>query len=157
MSAPILSSIIRNPRAALTLPRTARWGHALPWLLTLAAGLPLLCLALHLIAPGTPLLLLALPLLAGALIPALLLLPGQFMVKGPMLTRLDDTLREIGYRRASGQHGTVHYVRARPWLHQQEGAITIAIHEQLLNITGPIGCLRLLQHHLRRPHRTWAT
>lgn len=156
MSAPMFSSIIRHPRAALTLPRAARWGHALPWLLTLAAGVPLLCLALHLISPSTPLLWLALPMVLGALAPAGLLIPGQFMLKqsAPLLTQLDTSLHAIGYRRASGMHDRLGYVRARPWLHQQEGAISIAVHDQLLNITGPIGCLRLLQHQLSRQRLT---
>lgn len=161
MHAIVFSAIVRAPRHACAQPRTARWGHAMPWLLTLVAGLPLLIGILHLISPDTPLVYLVVPALAGALVPATVLGPGQFILESrpagnhqhTTISLLDAALRGMGYRRASSSSLCLRYLRTRPWLHQQEGAITVTIHERMLNISGPIGCLRLLQHRFKESLR----
>jgi len=135
------------------LQRIDIWRQSLPWALTLLAGLPVLVLALHLIDPDTPLPFLVLPAIVGGLLPICMLGPGRFEMRTRfdahhMLERLDEALETLGYRRMATESTSIRYFRPRPWLRGQEGAINVAVREHVLEIVGPVGSLRLLQHRM---------
>ncbi|MEW7848196.1 hypothetical protein AB2N08_05800 [Massilia aurea] len=135
------------------LQRIETWRQSLPWALTLLAGLPLLVLALHLIDPDTPMPYLVVPAVVGGLLPICMLGPGRFEMRtrfdAPhMLERLDEALATLGYRRSVADSTSIRYFRPRPWLRGQEGAIDVAVSEHVLEIVGPMGSLRLLQHRM---------
>jgi len=135
------------------LQRIETWRQSLPWALTLLAGLPLLVLALHLIDPDTPMPYLVVPAVIGGLLPVCMLGPGRFEMRTRfdahhMLERLDEALETLGYRRSAADSTSIRYFRPRPWLRGQEGAIDVAVREHVLEIVGPMGSLRLLQHRM---------
>ena len=135
------------------LHRIDTWRQSLPWALTLLAGLPVLVLAIHLIDPDTPMPYLVLPAIAGGLLPNCMLGPGRFEMRTRfdahhMITALDEALATLGYRRMATDSTSMRYFRPRPWLRGQEGAINVAVREHVLEIVGPVGSLRLLQHRM---------
>lgn len=137
------------------LRRVGTWRQCLPWALTMLAGLPVLVLALWLIDPSTPLSYIVLPALAGALLPMCMLGPGRFEMRTRfdahyMISTLDEALAALGYRRAEAANDSIRYWRPRPWLRAQEGAITVAVRPHALEVIGPVGSLRLLQHRIAR-------
>ncbi|MDT1852879.1 hypothetical protein, partial [Acinetobacter baumannii] len=67
-----------------------------------------------------------------------------------MIDTLDETLGTLGYRRLAVDSNSIRYFRPRPWLRGQEGAINVAVREHVLEIVGPVGSLRLLQHRIAR-------
>ena len=153
MKSVTFSEIVRIPQRPGFLARMTTWRHSLPWALTLAAGLPLLVLVLQLIDPEAPLSFIALPVLIGGLLPIWMLGPGRFEMQTRfdaqhMLTTIDDALHALGYRRSSGDHASIRYFRPRSWLVGQEGAITVAVQPHALEVIGPVGSLRLLQHRI---------
>jgi len=155
MKSVTFSEIVRVRERPGFLRRVDTWRQSLPWALTLLAGLPVLVLVLHLIDPGTPLPYLVLPALVGGMLPVFMLGPGRFEMRTRfdahyMITTLDDTLGALGYRRTATDSTNIRYFRPRPWLRGQEGAINVAVREHVLEIVGPVGSLRLLQHRIAR-------
>lgn len=153
MKSVTFSEIVRVRQRPGFLSRIETWRQSLPWALTLLAGLPLLVLAMHLIDPDAPLPFLVLPALIGGLLPVWMLGPGQFEMRTRfdaryMITTLDETLEALGYRRTAADSASIRYFRPRPWLRGQEGAIVVAVREHALEIVGPVGSLRLLQHRM---------
>lgn len=153
MKSVTFSEIVRVRQRPGFLSRVETWRQSLPWALTLLAGLPLLVLAMHLIDPDAPLPFLVLPALIGGLLPVWMLGPGRFEMRTRfdaryMITTLDETLAALGYRRTAADNASIRYFRPRPWLRGQEGAIVVAVREHALEIVGPVGSLRLLQHRM---------
>ena len=153
MSSVTFSEIERVQDCPGFLQRIETWRQSLPWALTLLAGLPLLVLALHLIDPDTPMPYLVVPAVIGGLLPVCMLGPGRFEMRTRfdahhMLERLDEALETLGYRRSAADSTSIRYFRPRPWLRGQEGAIDVAVREHVLEIVGPMGSLRLLQHRM---------
>jgi hypothetical protein len=135
------------------LQRLDTWRQSLPWALTLLAGLPVLVLVLHLIDPDTPMPFLVLPAIIGGLLPICMLGPGRFEMRTRfdvhhMIDTLDEALKTLGYRRTAADSTSICYFRPRPWLRGQEGTINVAVREHVLEIVGPVGSLRLLQHRM---------
>lgn len=153
MKSVTFSEIVRVRQRPGFLSRVETWRQSLPWALTLLAGLPLLVLAMHLVDPDAPLPFLVLPALIGGLLPVWMLGPGRFEMRTRfdaryMITTLDETLAALGYRRTAADNASIRYFRPRPWLRGQEGAIVVAVREHALEIVGPVGSLRLLQHRM---------
>lgn len=153
MKSVTFSEIVRIQQQPSFLRRIGTWRQSLPWALTLLAGLPLLVLAMHLIDPDAPLTYIALPAMIGALLPVCMLGPGRFEMRTRfdahyMLATLDDALGGLGYRRSGADSTSIRYFRPRPWLRGQEGAITVAVQPHALEVIGPVGSLRLLQHRI---------
>lgn len=153
MNSVTFSEIERVRKRPGFLQRIDTWRQSLPWALTLLAGLPLLILALHLIDPGTPMPFLVVPVVVGGLLPICMLGPGRFEMRSraddcQMIARLDEALGALGYRRTAADSTSIRYFRPRPWLRGQEGAIDVAVREHVLEIVGPMGSLRLLQHRM---------
>jgi len=155
MKSVTFSEIVRVRQRPGYLRRLATWRQSLPWALTLLAGLPLLMLALHLIDPGTPLAYIVLPALLGGVLPVCMLGPGRFEMQTRfdaryMINTLDEAMAALGYRKSGDDSERISYYRPRPWLRQQEGAITVAVLPHALEVVGPVGSLRLLQHRIAR-------
>lgn len=155
MKSVTFSEIVRIQERPGFLRRIDTWRQSLPWALTLLAGLPLLTLVLHLIDPDAPLAYLILPAIVGGVLPVCMLGPGRFEMRTRfdahyMLTTLDEALGALGYRRLAADSTSIRYFRPRPWLRGQEGAISVAVREHALEIVGPVGSLRLLQHRIAR-------
>ena len=155
MKSVTFSEIVRVPQRPGFLRRTDTWRQSLPWFLTLLAGLPLLVLAMHLVDPDAPLPYLVLPAILGGILPVWMLGPGRFEMRTRfdaryMITTLDEALGGLGYRRMTADSASIRYFRPRPWLRGQEGAINVAVREHVLEIVGPVGSLRLLQHRIAR-------
>jgi hypothetical protein len=79
--------------------------------------------------------------------------PGRFEMRSraddcQMIDRLEEALGALGYRRTNADSTSIRYFRPRPWLRGQEGAIDVAVREHVLEIVGPMGSLRLLQHRM---------
>jgi len=153
MKSVTFSEIVRIQQQPAFLRQVCTWRLSLPWALTLLAGLPLLVLAMHLIDPDTPLTFIVLPALAGALLPVAMLGPGRFEMRTRfdahyMLSTLDEAMDGLGYRRSASDSARICYFRPRPWLRGQEGAITVAVQAHALEVVGPVGSLRLLQHRM---------
>lgn len=155
MKSVTFSEIERIQQRPGFLSRVETWRQSLPWALTLLAGLPVLVLLMHLIDPDTPLPYLVLPALVGGVLPVLMLGPGRFEMRTRfdahyMISTLDEALGTLGYRRTAADGASIRYFRPRPWLRGQEGAINVAVREHVLEIVGPVGSLRLLQHRIAR-------
>lgn len=156
MKSVTFSEIVRIQQQPGFLRQVQTWRQSLPWALTLLAGLPLLVGVLHLIDPDTPLTYIVLPALIGAVLPVWMLGPGRFEMRTRfdahyMLGTLDEALGGLGYRRSNSSasdNGGIRYFRPRPWLRGQEGAITVAVQPHALEVVGPVGSLRLLQHRI---------
>lgn len=153
MNSVTFSEIERVRQRPGFLQRLDTWRQSLPWALTLLAGLPILVLVLHLIDPDTPLPFLVLPAIIGGLLPICMLGPGRFEMRTrldahDMIDTLDEALETLGYRRTAADSTSIRYFRPRPWLRGQEGAIDVAVREHVLEIVGPVGSLRLLQHRM---------
>ncbi len=153
MNSVTFSEIERVRQRPGFLQRLDTWRQSLPWALTLLAGLPILVLVLHLIDPDTPMPFLVLPAIIGGLLPICMLGPGRFEMRTrldahDMIATLDAALETLGYRRTATDSTSIRYFRPRPWLRGQEGAIDVAVREHVLEIVGPVGSLRLLQHRM---------
>jgi hypothetical protein len=153
MNSVTFSEIERIRKRPGFLQRIDTWRQSLPWALTLLAGLPLLILALHLIDPDTPMPFIVVPAMVGGLLPICMLGPGRFEMRSraddcQMIARLDEALGALGYRRTNADSTSIRYFRPHPWLRGQEGAIDVAVREHVLEIVGPMGSLRLLQHRM---------
>lgn len=149
------SEIVRVREQPSFLRRIDTWRQSLPWALTLLGGLPLLVLVLHLIDPEAPLPYVVLPAIVGGLLPVCMLGPGRFEMRTRfdahyMINTLDEALGTLGYQRTATDSTSIRYFRPRPWLRGQEGAINVAVREHVLEIVGPVGSLRLLQHRIAR-------
>lgn len=147
------SEIVRINERPFFLGRRGTWRQLLPWVLTLALGLPLLMLLLHFIDPATPLPFIVLPALAGGLMPVAMMGPGRFEMNTHfdarhMISKLDDALTSLGYRRTASETDHLSYFRPRPWLRGREGAIEVAVTPTALQVVGPVGSLRLLQQRI---------
>ena len=147
------SEIVRIHERPFFLGRRGTWRQLLPWVLTLALGLPLLMLVLHFIDPETPLPFIVLPALAGGLMPVAMMGPGRFEMNTRfdvrhMISTLDEALTSLGYRRSASDTDRISYFRPRPWLRGREGAIEIAVTPNALQVMGPVGSLRLLQQRI---------
>lgn len=157
MKSVTFSEIVRVRERPGFLRRIDTWRQSLPWALTLLGGLPLLVLVLaqHVIDSDTPLPYLVLPAIVGGLLPVWMLGPGRFEMRTRfdahyMISTLDEALGALGYRRTATDSTSIRYFRPRPWLRGQEGAINVAVREHVLEIVGPVGSLRLLQHRIAR-------
>lgn len=153
MNSITFSEIVRIRERPFFLGRRATWRQLLPWVLTLALGLPFLTLVLHFIDPGTPLPFIVLPALAGGLLPIAMMGPGRFEMNTRfdarhMINTLDDALTSLGYRRTASDPERISYFRPRPWLRGREGAIEVAVTPHALQVKGPVGSLRLLQQRI---------
>ena len=153
MKSVTFSEIVRIHERPFFLGRRGTWRQLLPWVLTLALGLPLLMLVLHFIDPGTPLPFIVLPALAGGLLPVAMMGPGRFEMNTRfdarhMISTLDDALTSLGYRRTASDPDCISYFRPRPWLRGREGAIEVAVTPHALQGKGPVGSLRLLQQRI---------
>ena len=153
MKSVTFSEIVRVRKRVSFLRQIDTWRQSLPWALTLLGGLPLLILALHLIDPDAPLPYIVLPALVGGLLPVCMLGPGRFEMRTRfdahyMINTLDEALGALGYRRFAADSTSIRYFRPRPWLSAREGAINVAVREHMLEIIGPVGSLRLLQHRI---------
>lgn len=155
MKSVTFSEIVRIRERPGFLRRIDTWRQSLPWALTLLGGLPLLVLVLQLIDPDAPLPYVVLPAIVGGLLPVFMLGPGRFEMRTRfdahyMINTLDEALGTLGYRRLAADSDSIRYFRPRPWLRGQEGAINVAVREHVLEIVGPVGSLRLLQHRMAR-------
>lgn len=153
MKSVTFSEIVRIHERPFFLGRRGTWRQLLPWVLTLALGLPLLMLAMHLIDPGTPLPYIVLPALAGGLMPVAMMGPGRFEMNtrfdaNHMISALDEALVSLGYCRTAAAPDSISYFRPRPWLRGREGAIVVAVKPHALQVVGPVGSLRLLQQRI---------
>lgn len=153
MKSVTLSEIVRVRERPYFLRRPATWRQLFPWALTMAVGLPLLMLALHLIDPETPLPFIVLPALVGGLLPVAMMGPGSFEMRTRfdahyMISTLDEALVSLGYHRSKSDPDRLSYFRPLPWLRGREGSIEVAVQPHTLQVVGPVGCLRLLQQRI---------
>ncbi len=153
MKSVTFSEIVRIHDQPFFLGQCGTWRQLLPWVLTLALGLPLLMLVLHFIDPETPLSFIVLPALAGGLMPVAMMGPGRFEMNTRvdarhMISTLDEALTSLGYRRTASETDHISYFRPRPWLRGREGAIEVDVTPNALQVVGPVGSLRLLQQRI---------
>ena len=153
MNSVTLSEIVRIYERPFFLGRKGTWRQLLPWILTLALGLPVLMLVLHFIDPDTPLSYIVLPVLVGGLMPAAMVGPGRFEMNTRldarhMIGTLEEALVSLGYRRTASDPDRISYFRPRPWLRGREGSIVVAVKPHALQVVGPVGSLRLLQQRI---------
>ena len=134
------------------------WLRGLPPLtaygLTVAAGMPLLVLALHLFDPTAPLALIVLPVLAGLALPLCVSAPGRLDVNtrfdaSHMSMTLDSTLASLGYARCEAGPGLLRYVKTtRSSWRPRAQTVNVKVHAHALEVVGPIPVLRALQRAL---------
>ena len=123
---------------------------------TLASGLSLLMLVLHLVKPDTPLAYIVLPALAGGLVPVFAAVPGRFEVSTRfdarhMVGTLDETLASLGFAPAAQAPGAVRYrSREALWRGWRSTEVTVTVRAHALEVVGPIDTLRVLQQRLAR-------
>lgn len=151
MKSVMFSEVVRSQRSSGLLrglsPLTA-YG------LTMAVGLPLLVLALHLFDPDAPLALIVLPVLAGLALPLCFSAPGRLDVNTRfdachMSMTLDSTLAALGYARVEAGPGRLRYVRTtRPTWRTRAQTVNVRVHSHALEVIGPIPVLRSLQKAL---------
>jgi len=122
--------------------------------LTVAIGMPLLVLVMHLFDPTAPLAYIVLPVLAGLALPLCASAPGRLDVNTRfdachMASTLDTTLASLGYVRADAGAGLLRYVKtARPTWRNRAQNVNIRVHAHALEVIGPIPVLRALQKAL---------
>lgn len=151
MKSVMFSEVVRSSRGGGLLrglsPLTA-YG------LTVAIGLPLLVLALHLFDPSAPLAFIVLPVLAGLALPLYASTPGRLDVNTRfdachMSMTLDATLASLGYARCEAGPGLLRYARtARSSWRTRMHTVNVRVHSHALEVIGPIPVLRALQKAL---------
>ncbi|XYJ11080.1 hypothetical protein ACSUZJ_03590 [Telluria sp. B2] len=151
MKSVMFSEVVRSNQGGgwlRSLPPLAAYG------LTVAIGMPLLVLALHLFDPTAPLALIVLPVLAGLALPLCASTPGRLDVNtrfdaSHMSMTLDSTLSSLGYARCEAGPGLLRYVRtARPSWRARTQTVNVRVHAHALEVVGPIPVLRSLQKAL---------
>ena len=146
MKSVMFSEVVPAQRSAgllRTLSPLAAYG------LTVAIGMPLLVLAMHLLDPSAPLAYIVLPVLAGLALPLCASAPGRLDISTRfdachMRTTLGTTLGEMGFIETAAGPERIRYVKAGtgPW---RARAISVRIRTHALEVTGPIPTLRTLQ------------
>jgi len=122
--------------------------------LTLAIGMPLLVIAMHLFDPTAPLAYIVLPVLAGLALPLFANAPGRLDVNTRfdachMATTLDATLASLGYVRGDAAPGLLRYVKTtRPTWRKRAHNVNVRVHAHALEVIGPVPVLRALQKAL---------
>lgn len=124
--------------------------------LTVAAGMPLLVLALRAFDPGAPLAVIVLPMLAGLVLPLWAGTPGRLEVSTRfdaihMRHTLGEVLAALGYveSEAGAAPGRIRYVMSTGNAWRNRGQrVHVRIHAHALDVVGPIPTLRALQHAL---------
>ena len=122
--------------------------------LTVAVGMPLLVLALHLFDPSAPLALIVLPVLAGLALPLSASVPGRLDVNtrfdaSHMSMTLDSTLASLGYARCEAAPGLLRYVKTtRPSWRTRAQTVNVKVHAHALEVIGPVPVLRSLHKAL---------
>jgi len=122
--------------------------------LTVAIGMPLLVLAMHLFDPSAPLAWIVLPVLAGLALPLCISAPGRLDVNTRfdachMADTLDATLAALGYARSDAGPGLLRYAKAaRPTWRNRAQNVNVRVHAHALEVIGPIPVLRALQKAL---------
>ena len=122
--------------------------------LTVAIGMPLLVLAMHLFDPGAPLAYIVLPVLAGLALPLCASVPGRLEVNTRfdachMAGTLDATLAALGYTRRDASSELLRYVQtARPTWRNRAQNVNVKVHPHALEVIGPVPVLRALQKAL---------
>ena len=122
--------------------------------LTVAVGMPLLVLALHLFDPAAPLAVIVLPVLAGLALPLCISAPGRLDVNTRfdachMSMTLDATLAGLGYARCEAGPGLLRYVKIRrPFWRTRGQTVNVKVHAHALEVIGPVSVLRALQKAL---------
>lgn len=151
MKSVTFSEIVGAPRRAglRGLSPLAAYG------LTMAIGVPLLVLGLHLADPNAPLAYIVLPVLAGLALPLCTSTPGRLDISTRfdarhMRSTLDSTLDGMGFSEACAGPDRIRYVKvgASAWRAQ---SVSIRIRPHVLEVTGPIPTLRALQAALAGP------
>ena len=138
----------RRPCLLRTLSPLTAYG------LTLAIGMPLLVVAMHLLAPTAPLAYIVLPVLAGLVLPLCAHAPGRLEVSTRfdachMASTLDATLDSLGYARGKSAPGLLRYVKtARPTWRNRAHNVNVRVHAHALEVIGPVPVLRALQKAL---------
>jgi len=138
----------RRPGLLRTLSPLTAYG------LTLAIGMPLLVVAMHLLDPTAPLAYIVLPLLAGLTLPLCAHAPGRLEVSTRfdachMASTLDATLDSLGYARGDAAPGLLRYVKtARPTWRNRAHSVNVRVHAHALEVIGPVPVLRALQKAL---------
>lgn len=122
--------------------------------LTLAIGMPLLVVAMHLFDPSAPLAYIVLPVLAGLALPLCAHAPGRLEVSTRfdachMASTLDATLDALGYARSEAGPGLLRYVKtAQPSWRNRGHNVNVRVHAHALEVIGPEPVLRALQKAL---------
>ena len=151
MKSVMFSEVVRSNQGGSWLrglPPLAAYG------LTVAIGMPLLVLALHLFDPTAPLALIVLPVLAGLALPLCASAPGRLDVNtrfdaSHMSMTLDSTLASLGYARCEAGPGLLRYARTtRPSWRARPQTVNVRVHAHALEVVGPIPVLRSLQKAL---------
>jgi len=151
MKSVMFSEVVPAPRRAgllHTLSPLTAYG------LTLALGMPLLVLVMHLFDPAAPLALIVLPVLAGLALPLCAGAPGRLEVNTRfdachMAGTLDATLASLGYARGDGGPGLLRYVKTtRPTWRSRARSVNVRVHAHALEVIGPVPVLRSLQKAL---------
>jgi hypothetical protein len=151
MKSVMFSEIVGAPRRAGVrgLSPLVAWG------LTMAIGMPLLVLVLHLADPSAPLAYIVLPVLAGLALPLCASAPGRLDVSTRfdarhMRSTLDGVLDTMGFTQVCAGPDRVRYVKAgaRAWRAQ---SVSVRIRPHVLEVVGPIPTLRALQAALAGP------
>jgi len=122
--------------------------------LTVAVGMPLLVIAMHLFDPTAPLAYIVLPVLAGLAVPLCTSVPGRLEVStrfdaSHMSSTLDATLASLGYVRGQADDGLMRYAKParRGWRNRAQN-VNIRVHAHALEVIGPIPVLRAVQRAL---------
>jgi hypothetical protein len=156
MKSVTFSEVVRaNDRSRLLNP-VRSWRQLALFGVTLAIGLSLLMLVLHLVKPATPLAWIVLPVLAGGLLPVFAAVPGRFEVSTRfdarhMVGTLDETLGSLGFAPAAHAPGAVRYrSRDAGWRGWGSAEVAVTVREHALEVVGPIDTLRALQQRLAR-------
>lgn len=151
MKSVMFSEVVPAQRSAgllRTLSPLAAYG------LTVAVGMPLLVLAMHLLDPSAPLAYIVLPVLAGLALPLCASAPGRLEVNTRfeachMAGTLDTTLAALGYSRAAAAPGLLRYVKTgRPSWRNRAQNVNIRVQAHTLEVIGPVPVLRALQKAL---------
>lgn len=149
-----LTAVVRNHARRQLLCPIRSWRQFGQYAFTLALGLPVLTLLIHVLDPGAPLGWIVGPVVAGGLLPAFALLPGRFEVTTRfqaqhLVKTLDESLHRLGYVKTVEDAASVRYrLRRRHWMTGPAADIAVTLHANTADIAGPLVTLRALQRQL---------
>lgn len=146
-----ISQVVRAHQPHRLLFPVQSWNQLMSFLLTLAFSVGATVVLFNLVMPTAPPAFVVIPAIVGGSLPLFAVLPARLVIATRfhaqhLTSRLDESIRSLGYARDEERSGALRYQARSPlWLRSKENRIVVTVREHAIEIEGPIATLRTLQ------------